>query len=128
TLAAVEEDVLASLEPARAIGVLTDARVESGPPATAILACATRVGADLIVIGTHGASGFEHLVLGSVTEKVLRRATCPVMTVPPRVRATSRLPFKTIVCPIDFSASSEAALRMRCRSRRSPTPTCRCCT
>jgi len=111
TLAAVELDVVASLEPARALGVRTDARVESSAPAAAILAAATALPADLIVIGTHGTSGFEHLVLGSVTEKVLRRAACPVMTVPPRARATSRLPFAHVVCPIDFSPSSDAALR-----------------
>ena len=64
----------------------------------------------LIVIGTHGAGGFEHLVLGSVTEKVLRRATCPVLTVPPRARTTAKLPFKRILCPLDFSESSLAAL------------------
>ncbi len=101
----------ARLEPARALGVSTDVRVEAGAPAEAILACARAVSADLIVLGTHGATGFEHLVLGSVTEKVLRRATCPVMTVPPRARATSRLPFAQIVCPIDFSRSSELALQ-----------------
>lgn len=111
-LKACEQDVMASLEPARALGVATDARVESGPPANAIVACAKALPADLIVIGTHGTNGFEHLVLGSVTEKVLRKATCPVMTVPPRARATSRLPFKRIVCAIDFSSSSEGALRI----------------
>jgi nucleotide-binding universal stress UspA family protein len=36
---------------------------------------------DLIVMGTHGLSGFEHLLLGSVAEKVLRKAPCPVMTI-----------------------------------------------
>ena len=110
TMKGIEEDVLASLEPARAVGIATEARVETGPPAAAILACATALPADLIVIGTHGVNGFEHLVLGSVTEKVLRKATCPVMTVPPRARATSRLPFKRVLCPLDFSPSSEAAL------------------
>ncbi|OFW16735.1 MAG: hypothetical protein A3F69_01115 [Acidobacteria bacterium RIFCSPLOWO2_12_FULL_66_10] len=35
---------------------------------------------DLIAMGTHGVGGFEHLVLGSVTEKVVRRAACPVLT------------------------------------------------
>ena len=34
--------------------------------------------ADLLVIGTHGRSGFERLLLGSVAEKVLRKASCPV--------------------------------------------------
>jgi nucleotide-binding universal stress UspA family protein len=92
------------------VGVPFDVLVESGPPAKQILERATSLAADLIVIGTHGRGGFQHLVLGSVTEKVLRRATCPVLTVPPRTRATSKLPFKRILCPVDFSESSLAAL------------------
>jgi nucleotide-binding universal stress UspA family protein len=51
-----------------------------GRPAGEILKAAAVLPADLIVMGTHGASGFERLVLGSVTEKVLRQATCPVLT------------------------------------------------
>jgi nucleotide-binding universal stress UspA family protein len=67
--------------------------------------------ADLIVIGTHGTSGFEHLLLGSVTEKVLRKATCPVLTVPPRAQVISRLPFERLLCAVDFSDSSITALQ-----------------
>jgi nucleotide-binding universal stress UspA family protein len=37
--------------------------------------------ADLIVMATHGRSGLTHLLMGSVTEKVVRSATCPVLTV-----------------------------------------------
>jgi nucleotide-binding universal stress UspA family protein len=92
------------------VGVPLEVLVESGPPAKQILARAKSLAADLIVIGTHGHGGFQHLVLGSVTEKVLRLATCPVLTVPPRARATSTLPFKRILCPIDFSESSVSAL------------------
>lgn len=83
-----------------------------GPPVPAIVRYASEQGVDLIVIGTHGASGFEHLILGSVTEKVLRRSLRPVLTVPPRAQATSSLPFKRIICPTDFSASSLAAIRL----------------
>jgi nucleotide-binding universal stress UspA family protein len=61
-------------------------------------------------MGTHGANGFEHLVLGSVTESVLRKAPCPVLTVPSRTRSTSRLPFKRVVCAVDFSEWSLKAL------------------
>ena len=64
----------------------------------------------MIVMGTHGASGFEHLVLGSVTEKVLRRARCPVLTAPPRLHAAAALPFQRILCAIDFSDSSLSGL------------------
>jgi nucleotide-binding universal stress UspA family protein len=87
-----------------------DVLIDSGHPASRILERAAALPADLIVIGTHGHGGFERLVLGSVTEKVLRKATCPVMTVPPRAQTTSQLPFKRILCPVDFSPSSLAAL------------------
>lgn len=86
--------------------------VEIGEPATHIVECAHRLAADLVVIGTHGAGGFEHLVLGSVAEKVLRKSPVPVMTVPPRAHATSSLPFKALLCAIDFSEPSLAALEL----------------
>ena len=54
--------------------------------AIAIVEEATAWGADLIVIGTHGRRGFEHLVLGSVAEGVVRRATVPVLL----IRTTER--------------------------------------
>lgn len=81
-------------------------------PAAAILECAATVPADLVVMGTHGLSGFDHLVLGSVAEKVLRRVTCPVLTVPPRGRATSHFPFARILCAVDFSDWSRAAVEL----------------
>ena len=81
-------------------------------PADAIAGYAVASNADLIVMGTHGVGGFRHLILGSVTETVLRQVDCPVLTVPPRAQSTSRLPFRRILCAIDFSASSIAALRL----------------
>ena len=74
-----------------------------------ILAQADALHADLIVIGSHGRSGFEHVLLGSITEKVLRKAQCPVMVVPRRVEAGPGR-FTRILCPMDFSCSSIAAL------------------
>jgi nucleotide-binding universal stress UspA family protein len=78
-----------------------------------ILVQATEGRADLILMGTHGRSGFERFLLGSATEKVLRKAACPVMTIPPAggsepVEAAPH--FRRILCPIDFSESSIAAL------------------
>jgi nucleotide-binding universal stress UspA family protein len=98
------------LEPISRAGVPVEVVVDVGRPAHQILERATTLPADLIVIGTHGLSGFQHLVLGSVAEKVLRRAPCPVLTVPPKTHATSALPFREIVCPVDFSDSSLAAV------------------
>jgi nucleotide-binding universal stress UspA family protein len=69
--------------------------------------------ADVVVMGTHGRGGFERFVLGSVTEKVLRKAPCPVLTVPPPapgLQPDGSVLFRRIVCPVDFSGASSAAL------------------
>ena len=91
-----------------------DVVVDVGQPAAQILVRSVDAESDLIVMGTHGASGFEHLLLGSVTEKVLRRARCPVLTVPPHAQATSTLPFRRLLCAIDFSDSSLRGLELAC--------------
>ncbi len=77
-----------------------------------ILAERDGMGADLLVIGTHGRSGVRHLILGSVTEKVIRHAKCPTLVVPPRapdVPSDGTLTYARILCPIDFSQSSITA-------------------
>lgn len=91
-------------------GIDLDVFVDRGAPADRILHRAAALPADLVVMGTHGSGGFERLVLGSVTERVLRQARCPVLTVPPHAHATSRVPFRRILCAIDFSEQSVAAL------------------
>jgi nucleotide-binding universal stress UspA family protein len=53
----------------------------SGPPADTIVRIAEERGVDLIVMGTHGRTGLQHMLLGSVAEKVVRTAPCPVLTV-----------------------------------------------
>ena len=55
-----------------------------GSPVEEIINYAKENEIDLIVIGTHGYSGFVHFVLGSVAEKIVRMATCPVLTVHPK--------------------------------------------
>ena len=52
-----------------------------GAPAQEIVKLAGELSADLIVMGTHGWTGFKHLLLGSVAENVLRLASCPVLVV-----------------------------------------------
>ncbi len=56
-------------------------RLESGKPYETIVKLAADEHFDAIVMGTHGSSGLRHLVLGSVAEKVVRTAPCPVMTI-----------------------------------------------
>jgi universal stress protein A len=70
-----------------AANVAATTEVAVGRAARVIAQIATARGTDLIVIGTHGRSGFAHLVLGSVTERVVRMAPCAVLT----VRDTSRI-------------------------------------
>ena len=73
----------------------------------------SRLSADLVVMGTHGRSGFNRLFLGSVAEKTLRTSRIPVLVVPPRlpdVVPVGRDPFRSIVCAVDFSEDSARAL------------------
>lgn len=57
--------------------------VENGEPGATILAAAKRLGATLLVMGTHARKGWQHLMLGSIAERVVRTATLPVLTVGP---------------------------------------------
>jgi len=71
-------------------GVLKDCRrkhaevegeVRTGTAFLEIINYAREVGADLIVVGTHGRTGLSHMIIGSVAEKVVRKAPCPVLSV-----------------------------------------------
>lgn len=86
--------------------------VVEGAAAAVILERAQTLPGDLIVMGTHGRSGFERLVLGSITEKVLRKASCPVLSVPPRVHGVAHAAplFTRMLCAVDFSDCSVNAL------------------
>lgn len=87
------------------------AEVVEGAPAACIVNAAREWPADLLVLGTHGRSGLPRFILGSVAERVVRQAPCPVLTVPaPVARGDTRAVFKRIVCAIDFSPSSLRAL------------------
>jgi nucleotide-binding universal stress UspA family protein len=56
-------------------------KVRQGPPFLEIIRYAQENEIDLIVLGTHGRSGLAHMLLGSVAERVVRKAPCPVLTV-----------------------------------------------
>jgi len=85
---------------------------EAGDPVATIVDQAVGIPADLIVMGTHGRRGFDRLLLGSVAEKVLRKAPCPILTVPPHasVAVPADVAFRRILCPMDFSPSALQAL------------------
>jgi len=102
-------EMRAARERAQAAGLVVDAEVRDGAPAREILDAA-HADVDLLVIGTHGRGGLEHFLLGSVAEKVLRKAQCPVMVVPPMAAPEEGVLFSRILCPIDGSAPSSAAV------------------
>jgi nucleotide-binding universal stress UspA family protein len=107
-------DTKAFAEAESAPGITIEALVREGNTAAEILEQAASMKTDLLVIGTHGRSGFERLVLGSVAEKVLRKANCPVLTVPKRLpdaMPVGPVLYKRILCPVDFSECSLQALQ-----------------
>jgi len=63
---------------------------------------------DLVIIGTHGRSGLEHFLIGSVAEKVVRYAPCAVLTVPGS--AECKVFFRRLIVPFDFSEYAQLAL------------------
>jgi nucleotide-binding universal stress UspA family protein len=94
--------------------VPVDILVEEAPHVyREILVQAERLKAGLLIIGTHGRSGFERLFLGSTADRVLRKAAIPVMTVPrraPDAMPRGLVPFARILCAVDFSPQSTRAL------------------
>lgn len=108
TLAALERDLRRVLTARRASDVRVRILMRRGKVVQEILAQAKASRADLVVIGSHGRGGVQRLVLGSVAEKVLRLATCPVLTIRSgaNVARRSRSPFGTILCATDFSAAA----------------------
>ena len=60
--------------------------IRKGKPFLEIIRFAKENDIDLIIIGTHGRSGLEHIIFGSTAEKVVRKAPCPVLSVRPSQR------------------------------------------
>jgi nucleotide-binding universal stress UspA family protein len=112
TRTTLERDLRCVLTARHASDVKVEIFMRKGKVVQEILAQAKASRSDLLVIGSHGRGGVQRLVLGSVAEKVLRLATCPVLTVRSGVRLVrrSRSPFETILCPTDFSVAANTAL------------------
>ncbi len=110
----IDNQMRAFLEPAREARVDHEIEVRSGEPWREIVAAAEEMRADLVVLGTHGRSGLEHLFLGSVAEKLIRRLPCPVLTVSHEEGRTWAAPglVGKILCATDFSETSTEAARL----------------
>jgi universal stress protein A len=79
--AAVREGITRFVQHSNLAGRAIRQEVREGTPHAEIVEFAREAGIDLIVMGTHGRGGLSHMLLGSVTEKVIRTAPCPVLTV-----------------------------------------------
>jgi universal stress protein A len=78
---ALEKQLEQARQQALALGVLqVDTKILQGPPVSEITRFAREGGYNLIVMGTHGRTGVAHALIGSVTERVVRSAACPVLT------------------------------------------------
>ena len=97
----LRRDAAANVHPA----VPYDIAVRVDPPLDGILAEARASDVDLIVMGTHGRTGFRRLIIGSVTEAVMRHARVPVIAVPPHAATESAM--RTVVCPVIDDTSLE---------------------
>jgi nucleotide-binding universal stress UspA family protein len=82
---------------------------EGGPPASRILEVAAQEAADLLVVGTHSRTGLQRTILGSVADRLVRQATCPVLTVRPIPERAPRREIRRICYATDFSPTARAA-------------------
>jgi len=84
--------------------------VRTGIPHQEILQYASQQGIDLIAMGTHGRTGIERYLLGSITEKVVRLSDIPVLTVRAEPDGTVTYPYADILIPTDGSEQAAAAI------------------
>lgn len=103
----IHEDFRRFLTPPGSEHPLAEVFVREGDPADEILAHAAASGVDLVVLGTHGRRGFERWLLGSVTERVVRKADRSVLAIAPTVRPVA---FARVLCGLDLSDSSAETL------------------
>jgi nucleotide-binding universal stress UspA family protein len=99
---------------AKAFGLQAEGHVCKGRPVDELVRLGNETAADLVVIATHGRSGFDRLVLGSTCERLIRQSTIPVMSVkhPEHEVSTGEgtLRVDRILCPCDFSEFSHKAV------------------
>jgi nucleotide-binding universal stress UspA family protein len=111
---AVRDAAARRIEKARAkadaAGVACETHLVTSPPTPAIIDIAKSIEADLIVMGTRGLSGFQHVLLGSNAERTARLAPCPVLTL--KTDAAKVAKFARILAPVDFSTEGEAAVAL----------------
>jgi nucleotide-binding universal stress UspA family protein len=95
---------------AQGAGIPVEAHLAHGPAASTIVETAQQLGVDLVVMGTRGLTGLKHVLLGSVAERVVRTAPCPVLTLKSDCAGFARV--ERILVPSDFSEHARPALEL----------------
>lgn len=85
--------------------------IEAASPAEQLVEYVASREIDLVVMGTHGRRGVRRMLLGSVTEEVVRKAPCPVLTVTAETDVPPRRAVRRILVPVDFSDASDVAVQ-----------------
>jgi nucleotide-binding universal stress UspA family protein len=106
-----ERIVEAVADAAASRGIPTRTEVRQGGVPETIVDDAATADVDLIVMPTHGRTGVERVVLGSVTERVLRTAAAPVLTLNPEA-TPQRYPYESVLVPTDGSEPADRALEL----------------
>ncbi len=91
-------------------GVSTVTDVRQGDPYKIIIDYAEAHGVDLVAMPTHGRQGLERLLLGSTTERVVRRSDVPVLTIQPDAAGGLQYPYEDVLVPTDGSDCANQAL------------------
>ena len=105
-----EEKLGSIVDAAASRGISASSELGAAPAPAEIAEEARRLNADLVLVGTEGHTGIQHIVLGSVAEGTVKRAPCSVLA----VRDPLDPPPATIVVGTDFSPDAKAALQEAC--------------
>jgi nucleotide-binding universal stress UspA family protein len=110
---------------ARKAGIPCEGEMREGDPSLSILDAVSDGNIDLVLLGTNAFHGFERFVFGSTAETVLRKATCPVMTIGPHARASAGKAQEDgpVVFATDFHRSTVGAIRFAealCKASNAP--------
>lgn len=112
TLESIRQDVERFIAQVANPGVPVEVEIMEGYPASIIREMADEDTHALLVMGTHGRSGLDRLLMGSTTERVAHHTRRPLLVVPPRegLETPPRTTLSRILCAVDFRSSSTAAL------------------
>jgi nucleotide-binding universal stress UspA family protein len=107
-----QDQVESLAEPFEAAGIHVESEVSDLGPDKALIEAAERHNADLVVVGTHGHTGFKRLTMARIAQRVVRNSPCSVLVA--RTSAAAVPPMARVLVPTDFSDSANDALRLAC--------------